>query len=82
MSVTTAAAWTIAFAFLLFALIRRVQVPVLEPIGPTTALPAPTDDDDEQLPETDRTPRKLPWLAATVVATAAVRVGLLVALHR
>ena len=39
--------------------------------------------DDEQLPETDRAPRGVPHLLTYAVAlTAAVRVGVLVALHR
>jgi hypothetical protein len=83
MSLTTAVAWTIAFAVLLFALLRRELVSVLVPVSSGTAAPAlPEDDDEQQQPETDRVQRRIPWLTATVVATAAVRIGLLVALHR
>jgi hypothetical protein len=81
MPVTTAVAWTIAFAVLLFALFRRVQEPVFEPISVADAVPALPDDDDEQKPETDRAPGHFPWLAASVAATAALRVGLLAVLH-
>jgi len=37
-------------------------------------------DDEEQLPETDRAPRK-PWLELTVAAVAVARIGLLFALQ-
>jgi len=40
---------------------------------------APTDDDEEQLPETDRAPRN--WLPWSVAALALIRVGFLVVLH-
>jgi hypothetical protein len=41
--------------------------------------PALPDDDEEQLPETDRAPR--PWLPWSVAAVAALRLVLLVTLH-
>jgi hypothetical protein len=43
----------------------------------------PEDPGDEQLPETDRAPRGVSHLLTyTVALTAAVRIGILVALHR
>ena len=43
----------------------------------------PDDSGDEQLPETDRAPRGMSHLLTYAVAvTAAVRLGLLVTLHR
>jgi hypothetical protein len=41
--------------------------------------PSLPDDDEEQLPETDRAPR--PWLPWSVAAVAALRLVLLVTLH-
>jgi hypothetical protein len=82
MDVTTAVAWTIAFSFLLFALLRRQQIPMVVPIATAAEAQALPDDDDEEMPETDRAPRRAHWLAAAVVVTAALRVGLLVAVHR
>jgi hypothetical protein len=38
----------------------------------------PNGDDEDQMPETDRAPRWLPWSVATV---AVARVALLVTLH-
>ena len=40
---------------------------------------APPGDEDDQLPETDRAPKR--WLPWTVAAVALVRVALLVTLH-
>jgi hypothetical protein len=78
-------AWLLAFAALLVAVLRRagwlwLPAPVAEVGGPRV----PGDGgDDEQLPETDRAPRGgLHPLTCAVALTAAVRLGLLVTLHR
>jgi hypothetical protein len=42
-------------------------------------VPSVPDDDEEQLPETDRAPRN--WLPWSVAAVAAVRLVLLLTLH-
>jgi hypothetical protein len=77
----------LAFAALLIAQFWRAQwMPVAvsvgqaEPEGPKRPEDGP---DDEQLPETDRAPRGVPQLLTyAVAATAALRLGMLVALHR
>jgi hypothetical protein len=70
------------FAFALILLLRRPGVfsPafVLEGAAPGKAPVAPGDEDD-QLPETDRAPRR--WLPWAVLSVALVRVALLVTLH-
>jgi hypothetical protein len=80
MAPTVAVAWLIAFAVLLFAMLRRQEI--LVPACGETPVLAPPDDDEEQMPETDRTPRRLRWLPTVVAATALVRLVVLVALHR
>ena len=50
----------------------------IDAAGRPSTPPLP-DDDEEQLPETDRAPR--PWLPWSVAAVAAVRLVLLVTLH-
>jgi hypothetical protein len=72
-----------AFAFALIVLLRRPGVfsPafVLEGAARDEAPTAPGDEDD-QLPETDRAPRRrLLW--AAVLGVALVRIALLVTLH-
>src|SRR5260370_34696935 len=66
-------------ALAIVALLRRPWVfspaLVIEPIAEAALAPG---DEDEQLPETDRAPRWLPW---TVAAVAALRVGPLVPLR-
>ena len=42
-------------------------------------VPAVPDDDEEQLPETDRAPRR--WLPWSVAALAAIRLMLFLTLH-
>jgi hypothetical protein len=42
--------------------------------------PATPDDEEEQMPETDRAPRR-PWLPWAVAAIGLIRVTLLVTLH-
>jgi hypothetical protein len=76
-------ALAVAFALALVILLRMLGVTSPVPVTvqgrrwPTT--PAP-DDEEEQLPETDRAPRKwlLPW---TVASVAALRLVLLLTLH-
>ncbi|HYV67275.1 MAG TPA: hypothetical protein VE964_13615 [Myxococcales bacterium] len=78
-------AWALAAAALLLFVLRRwgwVLAPaaVERASGPRTP---GEDGDDEQLPETDRAPRRGPSaLACAVAVTAAVRLGLLLAIHR
>jgi hypothetical protein len=77
----------LAFAALLIAQLWRTQrMPVAVSVGQTEPEgPKRPEDgsDDEQLPETDRAPRGVPRLLTyAVAATAALRVGILVALHR
>ena len=81
-------AWILAAAALLVAVLRRsgwlrLAVPVTaSDLREGPGVPE-GGDDDEQLPETDRAPRRSSHLlACAVVLTAAVRVALLVALHR
>ena len=80
-------AWLLASFALLAAVALRLgwlwlaaPVAIDEPDGPGV----PEDGgDDEQQPETDRAPRRGPHALTWVVAlTAAVRLGLLVTLHR
>jgi hypothetical protein len=74
----------LAVAFVL-AVIVVLRLPgVLSPVPVTAGSPWPTtpspDDDDEQLPETDRAPQRrwLPWAVASV---AALRLVLLLTLR-
>ena len=76
-------ALTLVVAFALLAiLLRRATAfaPVLAFAGRPEATEIPGDD-DEQLPETDRAPRKPHALAWTVAAVGVARVALLVAMH-
>ena len=76
-------ALSLLVALAIVALIRRPGVfspaLVIETASSWPGTPAPTDDDDEQLPETDRAPRS--WLPWSVAAVAAVRVAVLLTLH-
>ena len=80
-------AWTLALAALLLAVLRQSGwLLVLAPAGPERAagprVPG-EGGEDEQLPETDRAPRRGPHLLTCAVAlTAAVRLGILLAIHR
>jgi hypothetical protein len=80
-------AWVLALAALLVAVLRRSGwVWLAQPVAPLDGegprVP-PDGGEDEQLPETDRAPRRgLQALTCAVALTAAVRLGLLVALHR
>jgi hypothetical protein len=67
-------------AIALVVLLRRPGVfsPALVIEGVDTVR-VPPGDEDEQLPETDRAPKR--WLPWTVAAVALVRVVLLVTLH-
>ena len=76
-------ALAIAFVLALLVLLRRPgvfsPVPLAASARPWPATPAPGDDEEEQLPETDRAPRPLlPW---GVAAVAALRLVLLLTLH-
>jgi hypothetical protein len=76
-------ALAIAAALALIVLMRMTTPGVFSPVlafeaGRPTA-PSLPDDDEEQLPETDRAPR--PWLPWTVAAVAALRLVLLATLH-
>ena len=73
-----AAGWVLAFGMLFLVLLRSrlVAVPVLAGRAPPP--PRPRDDEEEQLPETDRAPRAFPWLPAAVAGVAALRLCLLV----
>jgi hypothetical protein len=70
-------------AVILFALFRRPgnfsPALVLETESRCEGRTSPDEDDEEQMPETDRAPR--PWLPWTVAAIALVRVTLLVTMH-
>jgi hypothetical protein len=80
---TLAAGWVLAFGMLFAMLLRSrpLAVPVL--VGRIAAAPRPRDDEDqEQLPETDRAPRAFPWLPAVVAMAGALRLCLLVGWHR
>jgi hypothetical protein len=87
-SMAAAALW--AFFLLCVTLLSsgawRMAVPISSIEVPAARIgPAAPDDEDEQLPETDRAPRRLrapAGLMAAVAATALVRVGVLVALGR
>jgi len=77
----------LAFAALFIARFWRAQwMPVAVSIadGQSEGPKRPDEGaDDEQLPETDRAPRGVPHLLTyAVAATAALRLGMLVALHR
>jgi hypothetical protein len=77
----------LAFAAFLIARMWRAQwLPVVVSIddAPREGPKRPEDGaDDEQLPETDRAPRGVPhFLTYAVALTAALRLGVLVALHR
>ncbi len=80
-------AWVLALAALLVAVLRRsgwvwLAEPVAALEGEGQRVPG-DGSEDEQLPETDRAPRRgLQALTCAVALTAAVRLGLLVALHR
>ncbi|HYR20877.1 MAG TPA: hypothetical protein VEQ15_15380 [Myxococcales bacterium] len=80
-------AWVLALAALLVAVLRWsgwlwLAAPVAALDGEGPRVPA-DGGEDEQLPETDRAPRRgLQALTCTVALTAAVRLGLFVALHR
>jgi len=74
------------FVLALLVLLRRPGVFSPVPLAALAAsasrwpaTPAPGDDEEEQLPETDRAPRPLlPW---GVAALAALRLALLLTLH-
>ena len=53
--------------------------PVLAMAQGRPSVPALPDDDEEQLPETDRAPRR--WLPWSVAGVAAIRLALLLTLH-
>lgn len=76
-----------ACAFACLAMIWRARwLPVAVAVMDAQRQPQPKqpeDSDEEQLPETDRAPRGVSHLLTYAVAvTAAVRLGLLVTLHR
>jgi hypothetical protein len=75
-------ALAIAFALALLIVLRRPgvfsPVPLAVHASPWPTTPAP-DDEEEQMPETDRAPR--PWLPVGVATLATVRLVLLLTLH-
>ena len=75
-------ALTVAFALAILFLLRRPGVFSPVPVVATSSFwpgtPAPGDE-EEQLPETDRAPRR--WLPWSVAALAALRVVLLATMH-
>jgi hypothetical protein len=75
-------ALAIAFALALLILLRRPgalsPVPLFAGASRWPGQPAPGDE-EEQLPETDRAPRR--WLPWSIAAVAAVRVVLLLTLQ-
>jgi hypothetical protein len=76
-----------AAAFACMAILFRAQwltVPVTAiEADPQERPKQPEDSGEEQLPETDRAPRRFSHvLTYTVALTAAVRLGVLVAFHR
>jgi len=80
-------AWALALAALLLAILRQSGwLLLLAPVGleRATGPRVPGEGgEDEQLPETDRAPRRgLHALTCAVVLTAAVRLGILLAMHR
>ncbi len=82
-----AALWIFALAFFGLILRRFFTLLEFEPAVPLTlplqaSPPKPADEDDAELPQTDRAPRYRPMLAYAVAGTAALRLVLLVALHR
>ena len=79
-------AWVLAFAALLVVLaIRAGWLWLAAPVGVDLHGPGVPEDggDGDQQPETDRAPRRgLHGLTCAVALTAAVRLALLLALHR
>jgi hypothetical protein len=79
-------AWVLAFAALVVVLaLRRGWLWLAAPVGVDLEGPGVPEEggDGEQQPETDRAPRRsLHALTCAVALTAAVRLALLVALHR
>ena len=71
----------LAAALAVVILLRRPGVfsPALVAEGIAWEAHAPGDEEEEQLPETDRAPRR--WLPWSVAAVAAVRLVLLLTLH-
>jgi hypothetical protein len=83
MQPSVAAGWIIAFAVLFLALLRLHAVRVAIPLAEVAIVaPGAPDDDEEQMPETDRAPRRLSWLPLAVGAMAAIRLAFLVILQR
>ena len=78
-------AWALALVALLLTVLQKSGW-VLAPAAVERAFGPRTPDEggeDEQLPETDRAPRRgLSALACAIAVTAAVRFGLLIAIHR
>ena len=82
----TVVAWIVTFAVICFALVRSIRGQVFVPIAdPPSGGGTKMPDEDEQQPETDLAPAsagRFPSLMVAVAATAALRIGLLVAMHR
>lgn len=78
------AALTLFLALAIFALLRTPGVfspaPLAAGAGRDGALAIPGDEDEEELPQTDRAPARV-WLPWTVAALATARIVALVALH-
>ena len=78
-------AWALALAALLLTVLRQSGCVLAPAVVERAFGPRPPGEggEDEQLPETDRAPRRgLSALACAVAVTAAVRLGVLLAIHR
>ncbi len=77
--------WALALAALFLAILGQsgwVLAPVAVESAPGPRTPG-DGGEDEQLPETDRAPRRgISMLTCAVALTAAVRLGVLLAIHR
>jgi hypothetical protein len=78
-------AWALALVALFLAVLRQsgwVLAPIAVERAPGPRTPGDGGEDD-QLPETDRAPRRaISTLTCAVALTAAVRLGVLLVIHR
>jgi len=79
-------AWALALVALLLTVLRQsgwLFAPAVQEAWAGGPRVPGEGGDDEQLPETDRAPRRrMSALTCAVALTAAVRLGVLVAIHR